>query len=288
MIDVRPMTAQDLDGVGETTSDAFRELSTRTGHLYTEPDATARERYRRELRGRLLETDPGGQWVAVDGGMVVGVASAIRREGLWGLSLLVVRPPAQGQGVGRRLLDRALETSTGATAALILSSSDPAAIRRYARAGFALAPTLSADGSVRRDRLGSWPPGVHEGGPGDLDLAERVDRAVRGAGRRRDLAFALEQGQRLLVADSGYALLRGPGVQLLAATDPAVAADLLRAALLSLPEGQDAQVHHLTAEQQWALPVLMDARLTLRPDGPLCTRGTVGPLTPYIPSGAYL
>lgn len=48
------------------------------------------------------------------------------------------------------------------------------------------------------------------------------------------------------------------------------------------------QVNFLTGAQQWALPVLLDAGLALRPDGPVCHRGATGPLTPYIPSGAFL
>ena len=32
----------------------------------------------------------------------------------------------------------------------------------------------------------------------------------------------------------------------------------------------------------------LDARLALSPDGPMFAGGTLGPLAPYIPSGAYL
>src|SRR5436853_2505021 len=61
----------------------------------------------------LLETDPGGAWVAIDCERVVGVALALVREGLWGLSLLAVEPPLQGTGIGRRLLDAALGYADG-------------------------------------------------------------------------------------------------------------------------------------------------------------------------------
>jgi hypothetical protein len=47
-------------------------------------------------------------------------------------------------------------------------------------------------------------------------------------------------------------------------------------------------VDFLTAAQQWALPVLLDAGLLLSPDGPVFLRGDVGPFTPYVPSGAWL
>jgi hypothetical protein len=47
-------------------------------------------------------------------------------------------------------------------------------------------------------------------------------------------------------------------------------------------------VDFLTAGQDWALPVILDARLQLSPDGPMFAGGALGPMTPYVPSGAYL
>jgi hypothetical protein len=44
----------------------------------------------------------------------------------------------------------------------------------------------------------------------------------------------------------------------------------------------------MTAEQQWAIRVALDARLPLSPDGPVCVKGKLGPLVPFLPSGAYL
>ena len=61
---------------------------------------------------RLLDADPGGAWVAERDGALAGAALALLREGLWGLSLLVVDPPAQGAGAGRELL----RAGVGATA----------------------------------------------------------------------------------------------------------------------------------------------------------------------------
>src|SRR3954452_19245750 len=111
----------------------------------------------------LLETDPGGPWVAEAGGRVVGVALALVREGLWGLSLLAVEPPRQDQGIGRRLLDAALAYANGARGAIILSSTDPKAMRRYALAGFDLRPCVTAAGMVNRSLL----PGGLRSRPGD-------------------------------------------------------------------------------------------------------------------------
>src|SRR3954451_5141487 len=128
----------------------------------------------------LLETDPGGAWVAEAEGRVVGVALALVREGLWGLSLLAVEPIRQDQGIGRRLLDAALGYADGARGAIILSSTDPKAMRRYARAGFALRPAVAAAGIVERSALPARHPRVRAATGVDLELTEDVSRKVRG------------------------------------------------------------------------------------------------------------
>jgi hypothetical protein len=52
--------------------------------------------------------------------------------------------------------------------------------------------------------------------------------------------------------------------------------------------GETVSVDFLTAGQDWALPVCLDARLALSPDGPMFAGGALGTLAPYVPSGAYL
>jgi hypothetical protein len=73
-----------------------------------------------------------------------------------------------------------------------------------------------------------------------------------------------------------------------AARDPAVAGALLRTALRDVPEGIEAEAGFITAGQQWAVEVALDAGLSLKPCGAIMARGDIGPLAPYLPSGAYL
>src|SRR5206468_6710760 len=101
----------------------------------------------------FLTHDPDGSWVADADGRVVGVALALKRGGMWGLSLLVVDPAVQSKGVGRRLLDAALTYAEPDQPAVILSSRDPRAIHRYASAGFDLYPQMRASGKVESSRL---------------------------------------------------------------------------------------------------------------------------------------
>lgn len=235
----------------------------------------------------LIETDPGGAWVAEEDGRVIGGALAIDREGVWGLSLLVVLPDHQSSGIGRALLERSLEYAGGGRrGAIILASPDHRALRAYARAGFQMHPCMDAEG---RPNVKEPPAGVRDGDERDLPLTEAVDRAVRGAAHGSDIAAFLSVGRRLLVVPQrGYAVLGPESIHLLAALDEEAARDLLLAGLAAVPEGKNHRVEWITSEQQWVVQPVLDAGLVLKPGGAVFVRGDVGPFTPYLPSGAYL
>lgn len=281
------MTAEDIEAVYRVASYAFAEDEERRESILTrspEEVANRQERYRRFLR-----TDAGGLWVAADGEKVVGVAAALRRESLWILSLFAVDASYRVGGVGKELLRRSLEYGEGCTGGMIASSDHPAAMRSYAMAGFTLRPTLEASGTVDRSAIPAS-LAVREGGPNDFELAAEVDRYLRGAAHGPDLEFLLERGMKMLVSEQtegrGYAI-QGEGPPLVAATSERVAGDLLWACL-SEREDNEAHVAWMTVEQEWAVQVALRAGLSLKPEGPICTRGELGPLTPYLPSGAFL
>ncbi len=216
---------------------------------------------------------------------------ALVRERIWGFSLFAVDDAVQGRGVGRRLLEACLAYGVDCDAQgwLILSSEHPAAMRRYARAGFALAPCLAAMGIPDLSRAPDAVARVEDAGAAGIAAADRIGRVVRGAGHGRDLPVALAGGARLLVLeDRAFALMREGNVMLLAATDEDAAGTVLWAGLTGAPAGATALVDFMTGAQQWAIGVCLDAGLALSPDGPVCTRGRLGPLAPYLPSGAYL
>ncbi len=236
---------------------------------------------------QLLERDPGGAWVAEDDGQLVGAALAIDRAGVWGLSLLVVLPDHQSQGLGRELLERTLEYANGGErGAIILASPDSRALRAYARAGFEAHPSFSASGHRRID---APPAAVRTGDADDLPLTEAVDRHVRGAPHGSDIAAYLRAGRRLFVyPERGYALLGDEGITLLAALDEEAARDVLFAALHAAAPDREIHVEWITARQQWAVSAALDAGLALSPGGAVYVRGDVGTFWPYLPSGAYL
>jgi GNAT superfamily N-acetyltransferase len=241
--------------------------------------------------GHVRDRDPGGAWVAELDGEVVGVALALVREGLWGLSLFGVKPGLQGQGIGGPILDGAVGYAerAGARAGIILSSTDPRAMRRYFRAGFRLLPALAAAGALNRSRL---PAGL-KSRPGDADrdreLIDAASRHVRGAAHGPDVAAMQETGGELLVLDrGGWAVHRDGSPVIVAALHDAAATDLLWSCLAAGPAGGPVHLDFITHGNDWAVAVALDMGLSLSPDGPVFVRGDVGPLAPYLPSGAYL
>lgn len=236
-------------------------------------------------------TDPGGAWVAERGGEVAGIALGIVRERLWGFSLFAVDEDLQGRGVGRELLDRSLAygRERGAEGWIILSTERPAAMRVYANAGFDLLPSVAAMGVADLRRAPDAVGAVEDAGAAGLGLVNEIGRELRGAGYADDVAMSLEQGSRLLVYEDRAAVCAREGyVQLLVARDEEAAALALWAALVTAPAGVTALVLFMTGAQQWAIRVALDARLPLSPDGPVCVKGRLGPMTPFLPSGAFL
>jgi GNAT superfamily N-acetyltransferase len=280
---VRPLQPSDIDAVHQVTVDAFQDLNRRFGEPPEPagPVAAARVRI-----GRLLAADPGGAWVAERRGEVVGCALALMREGVWGLSLLVVSPGAQSSGAGRELLARAWQYGAGARGRIVLASRDPRALRSYARLGLRIHPAVAARGRPRNVQA---LPEVRAGTRHDLPLTEEVDRAVRGAAHGEDLLALVEAGGELLVLPGrGYAVVRDGAVRLLAAFDEDAAATLLRACLAAAGP-HEASVEWITSAQNWAVAPCLEAGLQLRTDlGCVFLGGDVGPFRPYLPSGAYL
>ncbi len=278
------MRDQDAEAVNELSIAAFEELERRDGRPPpARPDpAAAYVRLR-----HLLATDPGGCWVAdAEDGALAGVALALVREGLWGLSLLAVRPGLQSAGLGTALLRRALAYGDGARGWIILASHDPRALRAYARAGFALHPSASAHGTPRDTEAA---PEVRPFTDADHALAAAVDRSVRGAPHGGDLDALAEAGcERLAFPGRGYAVHRGGALKLLAATDEEAAAALLRTVLARIPAGGEAEIEWLTGAQQWAIGVAVAAGLELRTGGGVFLRGETGSFRAYLPGGAYL
>ena len=97
------MTDTDIRGAVEAFDTGLLAVRARYGLPVTA--STLQNDQRRQNRARhFLHTDPGGSWVAEDGGVIVGMSQSFVREGYWVLSQLGALPGSQGRGLGRELL----------------------------------------------------------------------------------------------------------------------------------------------------------------------------------------
>jgi hypothetical protein len=88
--------------------------------------------------------------------------------------------------------------------------------------------------------------------------------------------------------DRGFVVTTpGRGIWALAARDEEAATALLWHGLAELQEEPTIDIGWISGSQQWAIDVLLTARLSITSYGALCTRGAIGPLYPYIPSPPF-
>lgn len=291
---IRPATEADLEAMGQVTAQAYYEVDVATfqrGWPDPEPRPPGRHGFWITRTRHVLRTDPGGCWVADVDGEVVGCAVSRERELMWILSSFAVLPGHQGAGIGTHLLAAAMHHGRGCLRGMFSSSADPRAVRRYRRAGFTLHPQMFLRGVVDRAAI-PIVERVREGSAGDIDLMDSVDRSTRGAAHGSDHELLLGQF-RLVVTDrstgSGYAYADVETGQpvLLAATNRRTAADLMWECLASGAEGRQIEVHHVTAVNDWALDVGLDARLDVHQSGYLALRNMKPPV-PYLHHGSLL
>jgi GNAT superfamily N-acetyltransferase len=286
---IRPLVDVDVPAADAMAFAALAEVGERFGFDMGTRDAT-RVAFGQARVRHMAGTDPDGAFVAELAGEIVGIALALVRGPLWFLSLLAVRQGLQGQGIGKRLLDASLECGADCPAGMIVASPDPKALRRYSRAGFALRAGFEATGKPDLSEL----PAGHGVADGDWDRdAGWVDDLItglRGATWAPELSFLANQNSQLLVlrgptkADRAYAILHGKKLVSIGGGTEAAATRVLWAAMAQMPA---AVVGNLTSDQQWAIEVCMDARLSLALTDTVCTRGTARPGTPYLVSGLF-
>ena len=275
---VRPMTEDDIHEVAIVTAEAFAtDISS---------DVARRAWEQRLLHS--LRTDIAGSFVSERDGIVTGAAQAVIREQLWVLSLMAVSPTLGAGGEGRALMRSTLAYDRGSAGGLIVASDDPRALRLYASSGFALEATFKATGTVDPTLMPDRHPGITPVPRAELDTLGPISRAARGAAHTPDLEVALFRGSSVSrLEDRGFVVtMPGRGVWALAARDEQAATALLWHALDEAHE-ESIDIGWISGRQQWAIDVLVAARLSITSYGALCTRGAVGPLHPYIPSPPF-
>jgi GNAT superfamily N-acetyltransferase len=291
-VTIRPMRESDLPGAERLSDASFHDLELRTSpRNRPDPEPRSPDGSAAWLRrGRhILATDPAGCWVAEDETGMLGFATSMNRELMWILGTYAVRPGLQGRGIGKQLLEAASTHSRSCLRAMLSASADPKAVRRYRQAGFGLHPQMFLTGTVDRALLPVVEK-MREGSVGDIDLMNSVDRQRRGAAHLTDHEVMIELF-RLTVTDSttgsGYVYSDDRRVALLAASNRRTARRLLWEALAGARSGQPFEIGHVTAANEWAVDVGMDARLDLHTSGYLALRG-MAPPTAYLHHGVFL
>lgn len=279
------MTPGDVPAAEQLSADAFYESDLRAAPRGgPEPERRSAVRSGEWIRRtlRFLDTDADGCWVAADDGGLAGFATSVRRERLWILSTFTVRPGLQGKGIGRALLARAQEHGAGCDRGLLASSNDQQALRRYHVAGFTLYPQMLFHGEADRSAIPGV-TGIREGTQEDLDWMDDLDRDLRGAPHGPDHA-AMADMARLVVTtgQDGYAYYSPARSLLLAARDEAIATRLLWECVAGV--SGPIVIPHVTSVNMWAADVALRARLAMRHEGFLGTRG-MAPPAPYLHNG---
>jgi GNAT superfamily N-acetyltransferase len=193
-VSFRPARESDLGVCAAIWRDALNDYLVRL-NLPAIPDELAPIR---RLHAHLHATDPERFWVAEAaatppdaGSEVIAFASAARRDTVWFLSMLFVRPGEQRRGLGRALLERILPDD-GATRATGTDSAQPVSNALYASLGIVpRMPLLNLVGRPDRpDAFGALPSGVRAvpfhaiaagppGGEGHARLVAAVDALDR-------------------------------------------------------------------------------------------------------------
>lgn len=152
-----------------------------------------------------LLLDHGRLLVATIEGAVAGFAGTMAADPRIHLSDLFVRPADQGQGIGRALLDAALD---GFWPRTTFSSDDPRALPLYVRAGMSPGwPNLYLEG----DASGLVAEDGFEVVPASPDAAAACEAAFTGVDRRGAYAFAATRpgSEPFLVIERGTPVAAG-------------------------------------------------------------------------------
>ena len=210
-ITIRQATPADAPSAGQICYDAFTTIN--RAHNYP-PDFPAPE----HAIGLLTRVFSLPDWycvVAEDNGRILGSNILDERAIIHGIGPITVDPTTQNRGVGRLLMQAALDRSTAQRAAgvrLVQAAFHNRSLSLYTTLGFDVREPLACmQGRTATREI----PGctVRSATPADLTACNTLSVAVHGFDRSADLAKSIERGTALVTERDGritaYATLVG-------------------------------------------------------------------------------
>jgi GNAT superfamily N-acetyltransferase len=186
-IDLRSITAADADECARIVYEAFAAIDDRHRFQRDFPDLDAAG----QLTGAFIGHPSIWGVAAESDGRILGACFVDERGPIRGLGPITVDPHAQGRGVGRRLMQAALERSQGAAGIRLLQDSfNLASLSLYASLGF----EVKEPAVVMSGRPGSGPAVGIEVRPlqeADLSECEELCLRIHGYERTNELRDAI-------------------------------------------------------------------------------------------------
>jgi len=202
---LRAAESRDVEPAGDVNFVAFYRAALAHGLV---PAVTTPADSRRYIR-HLLEFDPLGGVVAEEDDRIVGVGWVHPRGAVATLGPLAVDPGAQGRGIGRRLLERAVELAGKGLpqVRLVQESFNAVSLGLYLRAGFRIvAPILELELGAGTALVPPRPPAgaaVRPAAPADAARLVARDTRAFGAPRLQSIDLYLRRGRVLVAEDRG-------------------------------------------------------------------------------------
>ncbi len=204
---IRPLEERDADRAGDVNFIAFYDVALRHG----QPPVVNSPADARGYVRHLLAFDPlGGAVVELDG-EIVGMAWVHVRGPVATIGPVAVDPRVQGRGLGRRLVERCIESAGPRVpqVRLVQESYNATSLALYLRTGFrVVAPLLELElAADARVVAATGATSARLRPATDADRARLVDRDSRafGAARPQSVDLYLRRG-RALVAERGATL----------------------------------------------------------------------------------
>jgi predicted N-acetyltransferase YhbS len=216
---VRPASETDSEDCARIFYDAFESIAN-AHNLPVEPPSREFSLFK---VSEMLAHDGFASFVAEREGEVVGSAFVDERAAIAGIGPVMVAPSAQDDGVGRALMESALEHARDrAGVRLVQTAYHYRSLALYAKLGFAVREPLSV--------LQGAPPAISVPGRGvrpaivdDVPDCDALCRRVHGHDRSRELSDAIAAGTARVVecaaGISGYATGFGYGWHAVAETN---------------------------------------------------------------------